>query len=223
MKTFLKTFLGLVAFSLVVKADHLGTIDLTNKSASYLDLSECQGHASVKTNWDSSIQLNVYGNNNCTRVVVNGQEFTSEIGYDGTRSIQIRIETYGQSYHSSSVIVKSISGKTQDRFTIVKSKKQAPVVTDEDWVKLSYCQGFAKFDVQNGQANFKIKGINLNKCRSVTLYGDGSSRTYDLNSESPSFTVPKALIKFGTNKVKVSFKTPYYDVVDVLYLKFPAY
>lgn len=223
MKTFLKSLIALLAFSALAKADFLGTYDMTYDNYKRIELSECQGYATVSSSYDS-LTLKVYGNNNCSNVVVNGKTFKSDEGYySGDRYITVNISTYS-GYNSASVVVKSNTGKTQDRFTLIKERRsQAPVLQDEDWAYLSHCQGYAKFDVQNGQANLKLKSINLNRCSEVTISGDGDYRSYDLRSENSSFTVPKSMIDYGSNRVKVSFKTRYGETVDRVTLKFRAY
>lgn len=223
MKTILKSLLAVVALSTIAEARYLGSFDMTYDSYKTINLSECDGYATVTAHSDS-LTLKVYGNNNCSRVVVNGQTFVSDENYfSGDRSITVNINLYS-GYNTASVTITSKSGKTDDRFTLTKEKRsQAPVLTDEDWVYLSYCQGYAKFDVQNGQANLKIKGINLNRCSKVNISGDGDYRSYDLRSESSSFTVPKSMIDYGSNRVKVSFTTRYHETVDKVVLKFKAY
>lgn len=222
MKTILKSLLALVAFAAVAKADYLGTFDMSYDNYKRIDLRECQGYVTVSAQYDSLL-LKVIGNDNCSRVKVNGETFISDENYySGDRSISVKINLHS-GYNSASVVITSKTGKTQDSLTLVKSKQsQAPVLTDEDWVYLSYCQGYAKFDVQNGQANLKLKSINLNKCKEVNLSGDGRYKSYDLNSENSSFTVPKSMIDYGTNRVKVSFTSRYGDNVDKVTLKFRA-
>lgn len=223
MKTFLKTLVAALALSAFANATHLGSYDMTYDNYKRIELSECQGYVTVSSSYDSLV-MKVYGNNNCSNVKVNGQTFKSDEGYySGDRYITVNINlSYG--YNSASVIVTSNSGKTQDRFTLTKNKQsQAPVLGDEDWAYLSYCRGYAKFDVQNGQANLKLKNIDLNRCQTVSISGDGDYRTYNLRSESSSFTVPKSMIDYGSNRVKVSFGSRYGETVDRITLKFRAY
>lgn len=224
MKTFLKTLVAALAFTALAKADHLGTFDMTYDNYKRIELSECQGYVTV-SGYSDSLVMKVYGNNNCSRVKVNGQTMVSDEGYfSGDRYLTVSINlSYG--YNTANVVITSKTGKTQDRFTLTKDRRsqQGPVLGDEDWAYLSYCQGYAKFDVQNGQANLKLKGINLNKCQTVNISGDGDYRSYDLRSENSSFTVPKSMIDYGSNRVKVSFTSRYGDTVDRMTLKFRAY
>lgn len=224
MKTFLKTLVAALAFTALAKADYLGSYDMTYDNYKRIELSECHGYATVTGSYDSLL-LKVHGNNNCSDVRVNGQKFESEEGYySGDRFITIRINLRS-GYNSSSISIASNTRKHEDTFTVTKdrSSHQGPVLGDEDWTYLSYCRGYAKFDVQNGQANLKLKNIDLNRCQTVRISGDGDYRSYELRSENSSFTVPKSMIDYGSNRVKVSFGSRYGDTVDRITLKFRAY
>lgn len=221
MNTLFKSLLALVAISTLAKAHYLGRFDMTYDNYKRIELSECEGYATV-TAQTYTLTLKVVGNNNCSRVVVNGQTFTSEVNYAGERSAVINIDLVS-GYNTTSVEFTSKSGKTRDTLTLVKNKsQQAPVLTDEDWVYLPRCGGSAKFDVQNGQANLKLKGISTYTCDSITISANGESRTYNLNSSNSSFTVPRSMIDYGSNSVRVKLSSSGYPVETVI-LKFRAY
>ena len=225
MKFLFRLILASLTVASLAKADYLGRFDMTYDSYKRINLSECHGYATVRA-YSDSLLLKVYGNDNCSRVKVNEKTFVSDQDYYGNRSIEINISLdYGR--NSAQVVVTSKTGHTRDSFTLVKNNDsyshQPPTLHDEDWVYLSYCRGYAKFDVENGQANLKLKNIDLNRCSKVSLYSNGDYRSYRLDSESSSFTVPKSMIDYGSNKVRVSFTTRYGETVDKVNLKFRAH
>lgn len=193
-----------------------------------IGISQCAGVASLVKSYSGWV-LRIR-NSDCANLIIYSASgaVQSKSKLDGqgagARYVDVSLPESAGRVNYYKLELSSNSGKTRDIF-YVAVRPSLKTLTSGQAMALPDCGGYIVFQVQNGQANVKFKDVRY--CNTFDIVGaDGSMVIYpakQLQGPNASFTLPKSVMNFGSNKVLIQIRSQGGYIEDKFYTSFSAY